>query len=267
MKKSFMKFATMFASAMFVLAACEKAGNDDTDKGNGGLKNPEDGGETELPASLSGSGYYVISLGTDEYNLISDKVVLDLMPYDIGGDATNPGIGLFVWEGTYSGGTPVGTNFYGYTSGGVSLVAGNAGWTGAAYNITQNAIADRADLAKITDIQKEIDKYYLHFAYKTEQRGVAQLITLNWNGASYVFAVGEGSTDQYNAQGQFVKTHNAIAPTSGAFVLGDWNEYEIPLAQTGLDYSTLVSDNYFQFSSGATAGTTIDLDAIFFYKK
>lgn len=265
MKKSFMKFAAVFASAMFVLASCEKPDDDKTD--NGGLKDPDTGTETGLPASLSGSGYYVISLGTDEYNLIRDKVVLDLMPYNINGDETTPGIGLFVWDETYIGGTSVGTNFYGYTSGWVSLVASNVGWTGAAYNITTAALTDRADLAKITDIQKDIDKYYLHFGYKTEQRGIAQLITLNWNGGSYVFAIGEGSTDQYNAQGQFVRTHNAIAPTSGQFVLGAWNEYEIPLSKTGLNYSNLVSDNYFQFSSGGVQGTTIDLDAIFFYKK
>ena len=47
----------------------------------------------------------------------------------------------------------------------------------------------------------------------------------------------------------------------------EWNEYEISISDFGIDYTTTSKGNYFSVLSGGVAGTTLDLDAIFYYKK
>jgi hypothetical protein len=52
---------------------------------------------------------------------------------------------------------------------------------------------------------------------------------------------------------------------------GEWHEIEIPmktLTDMGLNFSTLDKDNnLLGFLSGGVTGTTLDLDAVFIYKK
>lgn len=64
----------------------------------------EGGGEGT--SSLSGSNYYLISLDTETYETIKDKVVADFRPNEV--DCF-----LYDWAGSFTGGTCAGPNFYG----------------------------------------------------------------------------------------------------------------------------------------------------------
>jgi hypothetical protein len=264
MKKSFMKFATMFAAAMFVLASCEKEGGNDT--GNGGLKDPNqeqpgnnnnqggdnnnnNGGSTgELHASLQGSEYVTISL--DEYSTaaIQNKIKAS---YQL--DDTN--VFLYVWENTYAAGTPSGLNFYGEATGWSSLVVGNVGWSGCGW-----CVVNPATVPAFVENAADFANWKFHIGYKG-QAGKAHIVILYWNGGDYKFAIGEGSLDDAGI------SYTAIAPTSGKFQPNVWNEYEISLAETGLDFTKSTTGNLAAVLSGGAAGTTLDVDAIFFYKK
>ena len=180
MRKNLLFAAAAFCAAL-AMVSCQKDDSNTTTGGNGG--NEGEGGLTiPLPEALTnGKDYYIITLGAEEYEMLEDegKIKMDLQPYtiDVNGE-TKDGIGLYVWEGTYVGGTPSGLNSCGFGEGWVSFVAGTVGWTGGAYNLTAEGLADRKDLDLIKDLAT--GDYYLHLAYKTNQEGVAQLITLNW---------------------------------------------------------------------------------------
>ena len=279
MKKYLMIFAA--ALAAISIASCKKDNPDTGDGGtdNGGT-NPPAG--TTLPASLSGSDYYVIALGSEEYALLeeNDKVKLNLQPYNVDDNPDKPGIALNFWtynygagdQPTYSEATPEGTNFYGFTSTWVCATVTAGGWSGAAYIITEDGVIDRTDLDLMKDLAQ--GDYYLHIGYKSDKPDVCQLITLNWgkegaaDATKYAFAIGEGTIDESDASGAFVKTHTAMKPVDGEFNVGEWEEYEIKLSDTGINYNIEpASSNFFQFSSGGVQGTKIQLDAVFFYKK
>ena len=275
MRKNLLFAAAAFCAAL-AMVSCQKDDSNTTTGGNGG--NEGEGGLTiPLPEALTnGKDYYIITLGAEEYEMLEDegKIKMDLQPYtiDVNGE-TKDGIGLYVWEGTYVGGTPSGLNSCGFGEGWVSFVVGTVGWTGGAYNLTTEGLADRKDLDLIKDLAT--GEYYLHLAYKTNQEGVAQLITLNWaegnpsDKSSYAFAIGEGSIVQSDSAGQPVATLNAITPLDGEFNVGEWEEYEVKVSDMNMKWDvTPTSANFFQFStSPATQGTTLDLDAVFFYQK
>jgi len=270
MKRIFMKFATMFAASMFVLASCEKDNGDDS--GNGGLKDPEQeqpgnndqggnnqggnnnqggGNATDFSASLQGSEYVTISL--DEYSTaaIQNKIKAS---YQL--DDTN--VFFYVWENTYAAGTSAGLNFYGEATGWSSLVVGNVGWSGAGWCVTNPAY-----IPAFVASSDDLNKWYFHIGYKGAAN-VAQCIVLYWQGGEYKFAIGQGSFTDAGV------TYNAIAPTSGTFQPNVWNEYEVCLADTGFNYAadnTTEKANLAAVLSGGVPGTTCDLDAVFFYKK
>lgn len=280
MKTVFHILAAAAASAMMFIS-CEPVDKPAPDDGNGDGNGGGNGGNTDTELSevlTKGSDFYLISIGADENGYLEkeNKIKMDLRPYkfDANGNGTvedgEDGIAMYAWENTYLGSTSVGLNSFGFGSEWLSLVVGEKGWSGAAYNLTAAGEADRTDLALIKELSK--DGYYLHLAYKTMQENKAHLISINWGGEanphSYKFAIGEGSVDEYNSNGQFVKTHNVIKPVNGDFKIGEWAEYEIKTTDMGIDWNCEAkSDNFFQMSSGGVQGTTIDLDAIFFYKK
>ena len=265
MKKTFMTIATMVAAAMFVLASCEKPDNGDN-TGNGGLKDPTEqegnnnqggnenqggnqGGSTEeLHASLQGSEYVTIAL--DEYSTaaIQNKIKAS---YQV--DDTN--VFLYVWNNTYNGGTPSGLNFYGEAAGWSSLVVGSEGWSGCGW-----CVVNPASVPAFVESAADFANWKFHIGYKG-QANKAHIVILYWNGGEYKFAIGQGSLDDNGA------TYTAIAPTSGEFQPNVWNEYEVSLAVTGLDFTKTSSGNIAAILSGGATGTTLDVDAIFFYKK
>lgn len=264
MKKSFMMLCAGALLAGFTFTSCEK------DNGSNGSDaiiddNGDGNGSENLHASLQGSDYYVLFLDDDSFASIEDKVVADFRPSVIDGETY---INIDVWSNTYTAGTNSGLGFYGAATGWVSFVVGSAGWSGGAWDL-YNGVVDVPDVDKVTAIADDLDSYYLHFAYKTTQTGRSHMFYMCWPSADYAgtkFAVGD--TPYVDAG----ISYEPIAPVNndGTFTVGEWNEYEVPLKDMGLDFSQepmKAAINLLAFLSGATAGTTLDMDAIFIYKK
>lgn len=259
----------LFAGALlagFTFTSCEK--DNGGNGGNGGAiidDNGDGNGNANLHASLKGSNYYVLFLDDDSYAAIEDKVVADFRPSVVDGQTY---INIDVWSNTYTAGTNSGLGFYGAATGWVSFVVGSLGWSGGAWDL-YNKDVDVPNVDKVKEIAEDLDSYYLHLAYKTNQTGKSHLFYMCWPSADVAgesFAIGDTS---YNDAGT---VYQPIAPVNndGTFTVGEWNEYEIPLKDMGLDFSQdpqKAAINLLAFLSGATAGTTLDLDAIFIYKK
>lgn len=247
-----MKKVLLFvAAAMFVFASCGKV-----DPNNGGLIDDNGGDNTEnLHASLKGSNYYLIVMDGTTSEKIASKVVADYRPDDNGKN-------LWVWEGTYAGGTPSGLSFYGLTEGWVCLEVTTVGWSGAGWQVN-NKEGKAPDWLKMKDLATDTGKYYLHVGYKGAA-GKAHILGFGYGGAEYKFAVGEGTLDDAGV------TYTAINPINngGKFDAKEWNEYEVKLSDMGIDFSKDCTDaNVFWCLSGGETGKQINLDAVFVYKK
>lgn len=198
--------------------------------------------------SLNGTDYYVIALDELAYQVVEDEVTHDFRP-----DGVNKN--LYVWDGTFNEGTSVGNNFYGVEQSWVSLVVGNVGWSGAGYNVGPDF--GTIDMSNLYDNPED---YYLHMAFKSEQANTSYLFILNDGGSDVKFAVG-GSFDDagvtYTSQFDFDRD-------------GEWYSVDIPvtyLNSIGLYYEDTFSDvNILALLAGGTEGTTLDMDAVFFYK-
>lgn len=243
MKKSIsLFFAACCALAMI---SCQKDNGSD----GGSLKEDEinGGGNENVVSSLKGSEYVVITL--DEYTAagLGSKIKANYGPDDVTRF-------LYVWDGTYIGGTCSGLNCYGEAAAWTSLVVTNVGWSGAGWVNKEDTPAFVASTTELAD-------WKFHVAYKGPA-GSAHLLILTWNGSTYKFAIGDGQIEVDNV------FHTAIAPVSGTFEPNVWNEYEVSLEEAGLDYTKAgKADNLVSVLSGGVAGTTLDVDAIFFYKK
>jgi len=206
---------------------------------------------TNYTASLKGSNYYIISMDTITSKTISSKIVADLRTDEINKF-------LYVWNNTYTAGPTTGPNFYGHVESWVSLVVGTVGWSGAGFNIkTAGNETALASLKAITDFP---DKYYLHIGIKSKDNAVHAILM---DGQTTVkFAI--GSTGFVDGTATYPSLSNFTRD-------GEWNEIEIPmttLKNMGLTYSNLITDpNIFAVLSGGVAGKTLDLDAVFIYKK
>lgn len=200
-------------------------------------------------SSLMGSDYYVVVMEETSYESIADKVAFDFRP-----DGETGGKNLFIWDNTFGDGIPTGNSFYNLPEAWVSLVVGSVGWSGAGYNIGSNVTAD------MTALSENPDDYYLHIGIKSE------------GNAPYLFILADGNAEARVAIGGNY-TDGGVTYTSYAEFERDglWQEIEIPvshLISLGLSYDAAFSDkNVFAFLAGGTAGTTLDLDAVFFYKK
>lgn len=251
------KVLLLLASAVVAFAACQEKPDD-----NGGIidDNGGNGGNnTGTVASLAGSNYYPILMDAVTFDKIKDKVAADLRAQD-GGDenSTRP---LYVWAG-YAGAEAAGLNFYGNAEGFTCFsVTGTAGWSGFGIFLKKSD----AGFAKMAELAK--GGYYLHFAYRGPA-GVAHCLYPAWGGKEYRMSIGDGEkfVDQGNA-------YEFLAPISngGRFVANEWNEYEIALSDTGLDFTAPAAEeggqNIFCGLSGNVAGTLLQIDAVFFYKK
>ena len=257
-------FAMLAAAACLFAVSCGK----DDNKG-GSLKN-NDGGDSELAASLKYSKYIPVILDGESAKAIESKIAVDLRP----NDTTN---WLWIWDETYAGGAGAGLNFYGNTEGYTDLIVGSVGWSGGGFCIYSSYDKKNEETGDTDHLTADPDPFTLikstlgtapqdwtfHLAFKGAARQ-AHLIGLDYAGSSYKFVVGEGSMTDAGV------TYNAIAPVSGEYEAGEWMEYEIPVADLGLDYSSEAhknGENVVWFLSGPTAGNELKIDAVFFYKK
>lgn len=208
----------------------------------------------DFSASLKGTEYYPIILDGVTATALGSKIKADFRPDDVTRF-------LYIWpDGTsYTNGTSVGPNFYGEVEPWASfIVAAPAGWSGAGYNVL--TAGNEAALAKLKAITDNPDKYYLHIGIKSKDN------------ASHVIIL-QGQTEVKFAIGPtgFVDNGVTIAPLADFTRDGEWQEIEIPIAtlkDKGLSYSIIgLNPNIFAFLSGGVAGKTLDLDAVFIYKK
>ena len=206
---------------------------------------------TNFTASLKGSEYYPIILDGVSSAKLGSKIKADFRP----DEATKF---LYVWASTYNAGTSTGPNFYGEVESWVSLTVASVGWSGAGFNI--KTAGNEAALASLKAITDNPAGYYLHIGIKSKGNGVHAIIL-------------GGQTDIKFSIGATGFVDNGVTyPALADFTRdGEWHEIEIPMATLktmGLSYTNFVTDpNLLAFLSGGVTGTTLDLDAVFIYKK
>lgn len=205
-----------------------------------------------LDPTLEGSNYTVIQLDETSFTAIESSVINDLRP-----DETENSKNLFVWSDTFTAGTTSGLNYYGQSEGWVSLVVASAGWSGAGYNVGTDA-----PLVDLTDMYDNPDDYYFHIGFKSAETT-----------SSYLLIFGDGTSEAKICIGPSTYTDSGVdyAPYADFTRDNEWQTVEIPvtkLNELGVYYNSTFNDsNVFSFLAGGTAGTTLDFDAVFFYKK
>jgi len=247
-----MKKQTLLAAFLGLLIAgttmvsCSKSSPTPTDKEEPGKEEPGKEGPLKPTDSpyLKGSDYYLIALDSESEKHIKSKIKQDLRTDD-------ENMHLYIWEGTYSAGTSSGPNAFGEVEGWTSLIVGSVGWSGFGFS-TDAAKGFKADLTGITG------DHYLHFAIKSKDKASHQLILNSGiDKDDYKIVIGSESFE-------------GTAPTTDFERDGEWHHIEIKMStlfEKGLKYRTPISANILAILSGPVAGTTLDIDGIFFYKK
>ncbi|MDR1592530.1 MAG: Ig-like domain-containing protein [Prevotellaceae bacterium] len=215
----------------------------------------------EVDESLEGSDYFLIALDGISSEKIADKIVADFRVNE------NDGRFLYIWSATFDPGTSTGPNFYGEVEGWYSLVVGAIGWSGAGFYISDSVIYNNLPLLeKLVALSENPEDYYLHFAYKSQQAG--RSVWYGFDGVQTptktkgVFVVGDVP---FTDAGDTRQPYGTYIPD------GEWHYLEIPFtyfAEQGLLYQAgSHPGNVFFILGGPTTGTTVEFDAVFFYKK
>ena len=196
--------------------------------------------------SLKGSQIWPIILDGTTADANASKIVATFAPNDVDQH-------LWLWEGTYTGGTATGLNFHGNSDGYCALLVTSVGWSGAGFCLDENSkgLADSETLRKA--IVAAPDDYFLHIAIKSTDQA---------SHTFYTFA---------NDQTKFVL---GSAVFDGGFVFSDfardgaWHEFDIPMSRFASALaSKAAGTNVFVMLSGGVQGTQLNLDAVYFYKK
>ncbi len=198
--------------------------------------------------TLNGSDYFLIVMDGVSALSIESKIVADLRPNE-------EDKFLYIWDQTYTEATTSGPNFYGEVEPWVSLTVGTVGWSGAGFFTT-----DGASLDKLASVTANPEEYYLHIGIRSQDN------------ASHVFGM-DGQSNVRFAIGPetFHDGPNAYEPIADFTRNGEWQQVEIPmttLKDMGLLYSTGMNEkNVMYVLSGGTTGVSLNLDAVFIYKK
>lgn len=206
---------------------------------------------TDFSRSLKGSNYYLVIMdGVSAASIPAAKITADFRPDDVTKF-------LYVWNNTYNAGTVSGPNFYSEVEGWTSFVVGSVGWSGAGFFCKDGTLLD-----KMTDITTNPSEYYLHIGIRSKDK------------TTHLFGVDGQSTAKFAiGSTTYVDGNDTYQPVADFTRDGEWHEIEIPvttLVAKGLLYSSgtnAAGKNVIWFLSGGTAGATLDIDAVFFYKK
>lgn len=198
--------------------------------------------------ALKGSNYYLIVMDGVTATSLGNKVVADLRPDEVTKF-------LYIWENTFTAGTSVGPNPYGVVEPWASLVVGTVGWSGAGYNVKDNAL-----LNKLKTITDNANDYYLHMAIRSK------------SSATYMFALDGQSSAKFAIGATGFNDNGNITTPIGDFERnGEWQQIIVPVSELktrGLLYANDMNEkNVLWFLAGGVAGTTLEFDAVFFYKK
>ncbi len=228
---------------------------------------------SELHASLKHSEYYIFQMDDITLAKISSKVKADLRAND-NGDGSNTH-SWFIWENTYSAGNTSGRNFYGEAEGWYSFQVGTVGWSGGGLNIhdvmkkdingtptDEVEIAGAKDMNPLSAIMANPSDYVFHIAMKTTDQAVHALQLGGAAGSNFTVGIG----------GDFNDNGKIYAKAADIVRDGSWNEIEIPMTtfiNGGLQYVSNNTEavNALVFLSGGAAGTMLQFDACFIYKK
>ena len=207
------------------------------------------GGDDPVGAQLKGTQVWPIILDGTTYEANASKIVASFQPNDV--DQF-----LYVWEGTYTGGSATGLNFHGNGDGYTALVVGGAGWSGCGFCLTEAGTGWQNAEALRAAIVENPDQYFLHLAIKS---------TDNYSHCFYMFGVENGT--------KFVLGDHSVydGPVYANFDRdGAWKEFDIPMSQ----YSSALADatcpagvNVFVVLTEGVQGAQLNLDAVYFYKK
>lgn len=165
---------------------------------------------------------------------------------------------FYIWEGTYNSLETSGLNSLGNVAGWYSLeVVENTTWSGLGFCYMN--MSNLANMAVITE--EEGKDWYLHLAVKTTSP-VSHLIGI----------AGEAGEYKVGINGDYVDNGTTYKNIQTLTTDGEWNEIEIPMdkvIQGGVVFSDkpTKNPNLVFVLSGGVAGTNIQLDAIYFYKK
>lgn len=217
-----------------------------------------------LHKSLQGSEYYIFQLDGVTQAKIQNKIKANLLAND-GGDGSNTH-SFYIWENTYNAGTTSGRNFYGEAEGWYSFQVLSVGWSGAGLCIHDAAgqPGGVADMNPLSAIMANPADYIFHIAMKSTDNAT-HLISLGGSAKSEG-KVAIGAT-------AFEDNGKLITPVANFTRDGSWGEIEIPMTtfiNQGLQYSSNNSGdgiNVISFLSGGQAGTMLQFDACFIYKK
>ncbi|NME69472.1 Ig-like domain-containing protein [Flammeovirga aprica] len=202
--------------------------------------------DPSLPATLKGYEYFVVQMDQSSFESIEDRVAADLRP-DEGTKF------LYIWDGTFNNGTPQGNNFYNLDEGWISFVVGTVGWSGAGFFASSSY--GEIDM---TAIHANPENYAFHAAFKSTQENT-----------SYTLMFADGTSEIKVVVGSVAQ--EGIAPYTDFARDGEWHSVEIPmqhLIDQGLNLSSPISNlNVLAVLAGGVTGTTLDMDAAFFYKK
>ena len=197
-------------------------------------------------AQLKGSQVWPIILDGTTAEDNASKIVATLQPNDVDQH-------LWLWEGTYEGGTASGLNFHGNSDGYCALVVTTVGWSGGGFCLD----AGSAGLNASEELRKAIvanpDQYFLHLAIKSTDQASHTFYTFGNDGTKFV--IGNTVFD-----GGFIVSDFARD--------GAWHEFDIPMSSFASALASKAADsNVFVMLSGGVQGTQLNLDAVYFYKK
>ncbi len=239
-----MLLAVLFTAS--ITTSCKKKDNkpkDDEEQPGGG----NGGGGNTANTGLNGSDYYLLALDPTTEAKIHSKVTKD---YRV--DEANRF--LFVWDNTYIAGTPSGPNAFGVVESWISLAVNNG--------TTWSGLGSSPDGKSTIDLSSVTDSHVLHFAMKSK------------NNATHVIGLSDGANEAKIAIGTsaFLDNTTTIQPYTDFKRDGEWHHIEIPISEftkKGLKYRAggFSTGNIFLVLSGGVAGTTLDIDGVFIYKK
>lgn len=248
-----MKKLFAIAAMAAMLIACGEDPNNTDDPG----KNPNGGGNTDLPAnldeSLKGTNYYPIVMDAVTYEYIKNNVVADLRVDDYNTH-------LWIWDNTYVAGTATGPNYYGEVEGWIALqVAAATTWSGAGF-----CCYDPAKLSKLADITANPADYVLHIAMKSQDNATHEIVLYSDGGAEAKLSIDVNGTYGYPRDGEWYGievpmtyfTNNGLLWTA-ALGAGSVPGDNVTTTPTG-------GHNVLAVLSGASGA--LNIDACFIYK-
>jgi chitodextrinase len=193
-----------------------------------------------------GTDYHLIYLD----NVTAARIPTTLIKKDYRPDAVNNF--MYIWENTYTLLSSTGPNSNGVPGEYLNLQVNSVGWSGFGFAGTP---ASPKDMSAVNS------NYTLHVAMKSTDSASHLIILEAANGISVKAAIGDTP---------FVDGSNTYQPYTNFTRDGNWHVIEIPMSyffNQGLKYTNPVSENVFAMLSGGVQGTTIAVDAVYFYRQ